>query len=81
MVFHPLTSSYTAIRGYHWAIRNRSPSRPMRSAPFSGTAKLQSTSSATVPPGASGAGSSTRISVSRIRCRSSRSPDATRRMS
>ncbi len=53
----------------------------MRSAPFSGTAKLQSISMATDEPGASGAGRTTRICVSRIVWSSVPPPEITLRMS
>ena len=66
-VFQPCTSSYTAIRGYHWASSKRAPSRPIRSAPCSGMLKAYARSSSVWPPGARGWASSRYIIVSSTR--------------
>src|SRR5690349_23564131 len=55
------------MRGYHWAISYRLPSRPIRSAPCSGTLKAYRRSNTVVSPGASGRARSTHIIVSSTR--------------
>src|SRR4051812_320399 len=76
-VFQPLMSSYTAMRGYHCAISNNAPSRPMRPAPYGGTLNDQTASMSTDAPCASGAGSVTFINVPKTECFNAVPPDVT----
>ena len=67
-MFHPRTSSYTAIRGYHCAISYSALSRPIRSAPCSGTVNAYGTTIVARPPRpGTVSGKSRRIIVSSTR--------------
>ena len=67
-MFQPRTSSYTTMRGYHWAISYSALSRPMRSEPSTGTSNEYCKPTVATPPrGMSGDSSSISIIVSSSR--------------